>query len=480
MYLRPEDLPCPPLDAIHNWLIIESSADEDRTMKRAAQLSFHHELTFAATRPKRFGRWLFAALAVLLTAGGLGYALLPLAVIETVTSPTIEQPATPPQKIVATREPEPPPVVKTDIAYVVRPKDTLGEIFGQLKLDVNQIPAILEVPAVHERFKPLQPGDRLTFSLENGGLRSIDRRISETEILSIVLGDKGFTAKVTATPIETRMAHVRGTIASSQFVAGRVIGLSPTMIQQFANDIFGWDIDFALEVRPGDRFNVVYEQKFRGEEYLGDGNIVAAEFVNDGAVHRAVRYTSPDGKIDGYFTPDGHSVRRAFLRAPLDVARVSTNPDPMGHRPMLSLMSDHQGKDYPAPTGTVVKATGDGRIRSIGANGEYGNAVIIEHEGAASTLYAHLSAFERGLQPGQRVKQGDAIGYVGSSGAATAPHLHYEFRIDGKRVDPRQIEPPATEPIPADYVSDFQEKTAALLAALKQSGDAVVTAALAR
>lgn len=481
MYLRAEDLLCRPLDAFLGSLIIESSADEDEIMKRAARLSFNHELTFSATRPKKRGRLLFGALVLLLIAGGLGYVLAPQLsplTTETASSSTNARPTTQPQEPATAPAPQPPHVVETDIAYVVRPKDTLGEIFSQLKLDVNQIPAILEVPMVRDRFKPLQPGDRLTFSLENGALRRIDRRISETEILSIVLGDHGFAAEVTVTPIEKRMAHVRGTIASSRFVPGRVIGLSPVMIQQFANNIFGWDIDFALDVRPGDRFNIVYEQKFRGDEYLGDGNIVAAEFINDGEVHRAVRYTSPDNKIDDYFTPDGHVVRRQFLRTPLDFTRVNANVDPKGRELMLSLTSEHEGVDYPAPVGTVVKAVGDGRIESIGVNGAYGNVVLIEHDGTTSTLYAHLSAFERGMQPDQRVKQGDAIGYVGSSGAATAPHLHYEFRVNGSHTDPGTVEPPVTASIPAEYRADLQSASLALLRALQQPGDTVVTAVL--
>ena len=448
-------------------------------MKRTARLSFNHELTFA--RPKRRGRWLFTALALPLIVGGLTYVLwneIRTWVPEiAATRPTAETSMAAPT-VNPAPAPEPPPVVKVDIDYVVRPNDTLGEIFSRLKLDVNQIPAILDLPAVRDRFKPLQPGDKLTFALENGALHGIDRRISETEILSISRGESGFAAEVVATPIEMKTAQMRGTINSSQFLAGRVAGLSPEMVQQLANEIFAWDIDFTRDIRPGDRFNVVYEQKFRADQYLGDGRIVAAELINGDKVHRAVRYTSPDGKIDGYFTPDGHSVRRQFLRTPLDATRVSANTDPEGRRPLLNTMSEHRGIDYPAPTGTAVKAAGDGRIKSIGVNGEYGNAVVIEHGGAISTLYAHLSAFQRGLQTGQRVKQADTIGYVGGTGAATAPHLHYEYRVDGTYTDPRTVEQPPGARIPTEYLADFQSKSAALLTALRQPGDAAATAAI--
>lgn len=448
-------------------------------MTRTTRISFNHELTFATAGPRKRRRRLSIALALLLIVGGLGYALRDeIRARLAATTPTT--PETTPQAAKTTAEPapKPPPVKKVDIEYVVRPNDTLGEIFGQLKLDVTSLPAILNLPEVRDRFKPLQPGDKLIFALENGTLHGIDRRISETEVLSITKHGDGFAADILKTPVTVKTAHVRGTISSSRFVAGRVIGLSPEMIQQLGNDIFAWDIDFARNIRPGDRFNVMYEQKFRGDEYLGDGPIVAAEFINDGAVHRAVHYASPDGKIDGYFTPDGHSVRQQFLRAPLDFTRVNPDTDIAGRRPILNTMGNHGGIDYPAPAGTAVKATGDGQVKFVGAKGEYGNTVIIEHGGGISTLYGQLFSFASGLQIGQRVKQNEIIGYVGSSGAATAPHLHYEYRVDDTYTDPGAVEQAPGAPIPAEYRADFRSKAAALLAALKQPGDAVVTAAI--
>lgn len=443
-------------------------------MKRTTHLSFNHELTFAATRPRR-GRWIIAILVLLVVAGGVTYPLWDdvrrLAPAVAPVAPTAKTGA-PSREPAAVPAPAP-PVVKTDIEYVVRPKDSLGEIFTQLKLDVNQIPFILDLPVVRDRFKPLQPGDQLVFALENGALRGIYRRISETEILSIARRDNGFTAAVTSLPVEIKTAQVRGTINASQFVAGRVPGLSQGMVQQLVRDVFAWDVDFARDVRPGDRFNVIYEQKFRGNEYLGDGRVVAAELVTGGTAHRAVHYLSPDGKLDGYFTPDGHNVRRPFLRTPLDVARVSAVADFEDRRPVLNTMSEHHGIDYPAPVGTPVEAAGDGRVKFVGVNGEYGNTVVLDHGGSISTLYAHLASFANGLQTGQRVKQGEPIGYVGRSGAATAPHLHYEYRVDGTYVDPRTAKQPAGAPIPAAYVGDFQAKADALLAVLKRPGDTI-------
>lgn len=407
-------------------------------------------------------------------AAGLTYALsqkLPTEAIETDASASTGTP-----RLAAASKPAAQPVKKVDIDYVVKPNDTLGQIFTTLKIDVLQIPDLLSAPVARDKFKPLKPGDALTFALENGVLRNLKRRIGESEVLSITRGANGFTAKVITTPIKIKTAQVRGTINASLFTGGRAVGLTPEMVQQLAS-VFGSQVDFALDIRPGDRFNVVYEQKYRDDAYLGDGRIVAAELVSNGETHRAIRYTSPDGKIDDYFTPDGQSVRRQFVRAPIDFTRVNA-PTHAERQPIITTMRGHHGIDYPAPIGTVVKAAGDGRIKFVSDNGEYGNTVIIEHGGGRSTLYAHLSGFVRNAGFNQHVKQGEPIGYVGNTGASTAPHLHYEYRVNGKHTDPSTAAV-ATSSIPDQYLSDFQSKSAALLASLERSGEAVVTASLA-
>jgi murein DD-endopeptidase MepM/ murein hydrolase activator NlpD len=257
------------------------------------------------------------------------------------------------------------------------------------------------------------------------------------------------------------------------FVAARAAGLKPETILQLANEIFGWEIDFALDIRPGDRFSLTYEQKYRNDKHIGDGRILAAEFVNDGETHRAIYYTSADDKIRDYFTPDGRSTRRQFLRAPLDFTRVSSNFNLRRRHPILNVIRAHQGVDYAAPTGTVIKAAGDGRVSFIGTRGGYGRVVILEHGGGVSTLYGHMSRFARGLRRGERVKQGETIGHVGSSGAATGPHLHYEYRVNGRHKNPRTVPLPSAAPIPAQYRADFQTKADLLLADLERAPQAV-------
>jgi murein DD-endopeptidase MepM/ murein hydrolase activator NlpD len=444
-------------------------------MKRNKQPSFNHRLTFGTTRRKSRSGRLLSLLVFSLVAVGVAYALskgLHYAAphVDSLT-PSAQTSAT-----AAAAAPAAPPVVKVDIEYVVRPNDTLGQIFRQLNLNTGVVPALLAAPAVRDSFRLLKPGDRFTVQLENGALHAIHRRLSETETLSITRSGNSFTAKVVKTPLEVKTVQVRGTVNASLLAAGGAVGLTPKVAQQLAENVFAWDVDFALDIRPGDRFNVIYEQKYRDGEYVGDGQIVAAELTNNGETYRAVRYTSPDGKIDGYFTPDGKSLRRQFVRAPLDLTRVSASPS-ADRKPLLS-MHEREGIDYPAPVGTEVRAAGDGRIRFVGVNGEYGNTVILEHGESTSTLYAHLSTFGRDIQAGQRVKQGEIIGYVGNSGAATAPHLHYEYRVNGVHTDPQTAELPAGPSLPDEYLADFRSKSAALLAGLERPGDAVVTALL--
>jgi murein DD-endopeptidase MepM/ murein hydrolase activator NlpD len=258
-------------------------------------------------------------------------------------------------------------------------------------------------------------------------------------------------------------------IESSLFASGRAAGLSSDLLLRLANDIFGWDIDFALDIQPDDTYTIVYEKKFRDGEYLNDGRILAAEFVNAGRTYRAVRFESADGRIADYFTPEGKSMRKQFLRAPVEFKYISSSFNPRRFHPVLNITRAHQGVDYAAPKGTPVKASGDGKVSFVGAKGGYGNAIILEHGGAVSTLYAHLSRFANGVRSGTRVKQGDVIGFVGSTGTATASHLHYEYRINGVHKNPRTVSLPDAHPIPFSYFAAFQSASDGPLSQLDRS-----------
>jgi murein DD-endopeptidase MepM/ murein hydrolase activator NlpD len=364
------------------------------------------------------------------------------------------------------------------VEFVVRRNDTLDRIFRHLKLNLTDLASIRQLPGVQQQLDRLRPGDTIRLVHEEGLVQSLSRRISETEVLSVTrvdeTGTAPFAAEVVATPVDIRESHAQGTIDSSLFVAARAAGVSPEIILRLANDIFGWAIDFALDIQPGDRFNLIYEQKFRDGEYIGDGRILAADFFNDGSVHRAVYFESADGKVADYFTPEGRSMRRQFLRAPLDFTRISSNFNPRRRHPILNMIRAHKGVDYSAPTGTIIKAAGDGRVSFVGTKGGYGRAVILEHGGGVSTLYGHMSRFAGGLRNGNRVKQGMTIGYVGSSGAATGPHLHYEYLVNGLHKNPRTVSLPDAAPIPAGYLAEFKSRSGLLLARLDRAGDAGV------
>lgn len=423
---------------------------------------FDNKTKFTAPRA-RVRRWFLPAI-MFPVVGGLAYLLTSELTVG--NAPSAESATEAPTTELSKQPLAEPLGEKVD--FVVRRNDTLERIFRQLKLSLTDLPGILSVPGVKKIFKQLRPGDKVTVVHEDGVVHAINHRISETEVLSVKRADSGFATEIITTPIEIKTAQASGTITTSLFAAARPAGLSPETILQLANDIFGWEIDFALDIRPGDRFNLIYEKKYRDGQYVGDGRIVAAEFINDGEVHRAVHYTSADGKIDNYFTPDGRSMRRQFLRAPLDFTRVSSNFNPRRRHPILNTIRAHQGVDYSAPTGTVIKAAGEGRVSFVGVKGGYGRTVILEHGGKITTLYAHLSNFASRLRQGQRVNQGETIGYVGSSGAATGPHLHYEYRVSGVHMNPRTVQLPSATPIPAEYLDDFRAKTQAILVQLEQ------------
>lgn len=375
---------------------------------------------------------------------------------------------------------EPPPApapLGEAVEFIVRKNDTLDRIFRELKLDVAELAQIRQLPGVRESLDRLQVGDRITLIHDDGALQALRRRVSETEILSVTRSADGFSAEFIPTPVEIREAQAQGEIESSLFVSAREAGVSPEIILRLANDIFGWDIDFALDIRPGDRFSIIYEQKFRDGEYIGDGRILAADFVNDGVTYRAIYYESADGKVSDYFAPDGRSMRRQFLRAPLEFTRISSHFNPRRRHPILNTIRAHKGVDYAAPTGTVIKAAGDGRVSFVGTKGGYGRVVILEHGGGISTLYGHMSRFAKGLRQGLRVKQGVTIGYVGSTGAATGPHLHYEYRVHGVHKNPRTVPLPDAAPISFEYMADFQAHASNLLARLDKLRDAGVIVA---
>ena len=219
--------------------------------------------------------------------------------------------------------------------------------------------------------------------------------------------------------------------------------------------IFGWDIDFALDIRQGDSFTVFYEELYLEGEKVGDGNIIAAEFVNNNHTYRAYRYTDSNNKTE-YYSPDGKSMRKPFMRTPVDLARISSHFNLRRRHPVLNKIRAHRGVDYAASTGTAIKATGDGKVMHRGKKGGYGNTIILRHGNTYTTLYAHMSKYARKTSVGSRVKQGQIIGYIGSTGLATGPHLHYEFRVNGVHRNPLKVKLPSANPLPDSEMDRYQ------------------------
>ncbi len=350
------------------------------------------------------------------------------------------------------------------LTLTVKSGDTLDGLFGRHNLSRADLMALLDLSDARSMLRAIKPGDRFEVTHSDGILLSLERRVNETTTVRVHRGEQGFALQKIDHPIESRLAYRHGTINSLLFEAGKQANVADKVIMNLAG-IFAWDIDFVLDIRDGDRFVVIYEEIWQEGELLRDGEIQAAEFINDGDSYRALRYVDSSGKAD-YYTPDGHSVRKAFIRAPVDFSRVSSRFNPRRRHPILNVVRAHKGVDYAAPSGTRVKAAGDGKVIHRGRKGGYGNAIILQHGGNITTLYGHLSRFARQARVGRRVKQGQVIGYVGKTGLATAPHLHYEYRLNGVHRNPRTVSLPKAAPIAEDQREAFFQQTGGLLAQL--------------
>jgi murein DD-endopeptidase MepM/ murein hydrolase activator NlpD len=345
------------------------------------------------------------------------------------------------------------------LELVVRRGENLDTLFRRNKLALADLSAMASLEEVGEHLKLLKPGDEIRIAHRDGEIVSLRRELDEIKLLSIERSTSGFNAAIIERAVEVRTVGAHGVIQSSLFEAGAQAGISDAVTMSMAG-IFQWDVDFLQDVRIGDEFTVVHEELWRDGVKIRNGEIIAAEFVNRGTSYRAARYTDGSGRSD-YYTPEGRSVRKAFVRAPVDFTRISSNFDLKRRHPILNTIRAHRGVDYAAPTGTPIKAAGDGKVTFRGVKGGYGNTVVLQHGGNITTLYGHLSRFAK-PKVGSRVRQGEVIGYVGKSGLATGPHLHYEYQVNGAHRNPRTVPLPPADPIPAEYLEDFQRSTASL------------------
>ncbi len=350
------------------------------------------------------------------------------------------------------------------VAVTIGRDDTLDHVFRGLQLNIADLAELRNVPDVRRSLDMIRPGDVIQLTHLDGEIKSLTRRINETATLSVTRAEAGFNASIVENPLETEERMLRGTVDSSLYLAVNEVGGTDRLAVSLA-DVFKYDIDFVNSVQPGDSFVVAHEQQYQDGEFVRDGDILAAEFVNSGRTYRAVRYVSPDGRVD-YYTPDGRPVRKAFLRYPVDYARISSGFNLRRRHPVLNRVRAHKGIDFAAPSGTPIKAAGSGRVVSRGRSGGYGNVVVLAHSNGVTTLYGHMSRFAKGLGVGDRVQQGEVIGFVGKTGLATGPHVHYEYRVNGVHKNPAKVTIAKADPIPASLMADFQTKTAPLLARL--------------
>jgi len=349
---------------------------------------------------------------------------------------------------------EPTPVTSTEQWTTVNLErgDSLARILQKARIPADERNAI--ILADIKPFKKLIAGKELVYSKDrSGAIQEVRYTPGLTYSWRLYREQDQYHLEKLEHQLEVRQKTIQGTIQHSLFVDGQSAGLSIRNIMNLA-EIFGWDIDFALDLRKGDRFSVIVEEKFYKNKKAAAGNILAAEIVNQGQSYRAIAHTDDQGRLR-YYTPDGQSLRRTFLRSPVDFAYISSRFTKKRYHPVLKIWRAHKGVDYAARSGTPVRSTASGTISFVGRKGGYGNTVIIKHGGSYSTLYAHLSRFRNRLHKGQRVSQGQLIAYVGSTGLASGPHLHYEFRVNNTHRNPLQFRFPKSSPIEKKYRMDF-------------------------
>ena len=361
----------------------------------------------------------------------------------------------------------PEPVPEFDkLVLSIASGDTMEKLFRKYNLDLGHLMSIAELDEARTRFRRIKPGDVFEVTHDNGQVISLYSELDLTSALKIERQGTEFAATIIDRPIEIRKRMAYGVIKSSLFESAAAAGLSDKVIMNIAG-IFAWDVDFVLDIRQGDSYYVQFEEIWQDGKFVSDGEIIAAEFNNDGRKIQAIRFVD-DNQHSEYFTPSGDSVRKAFIRAPVDFTRISSNFNPNRKHPILNRIRAHRGVDYAAPRGTPIKASGDGKVIYRGTKSGYGKTVILQHGGNITTLYAHMSSYVLKVRVGTRVKQGQAIGFVGRTGLATANHLHYEYRLNGVHRNPRTVNLPDAEPIREQYREKFMAVAAPILKELEQ------------
>jgi murein DD-endopeptidase MepM/ murein hydrolase activator NlpD len=349
--------------------------------------------------------------------------------------------------------------------YKVKKGDSMALIFRRAGESAKTLHAIMNSGPAAKQLAHLKVGQSVAFGYSaEQNFQQLKFSPAKTEQLIVTRQEDNWISEIINEDVEIRIEHAAATINDSLFLSGSKAGLSDNTIMLLAG-IFGWDIDFALDIRKGDQFTVIYEGRYLDGEKIGDGEIIAAEFINQGKSYQAVRYTDAEDDTQ-YYSPEGRSMRKAFLRTPVKFSRISSKFTKKRWHPVLKKWRSHRGVDYAAPRGTPVKATSNGKIAFKGNKGGYGKSIFIQHGKKYTTVYGHLNSYAKGIGKGKKVKQGQVIGYVGSTGLATGPHLHYELRVNGVHHNPLTIKLPKASSIDNKYLDDFRQQSQPLLARL--------------
>ena len=368
-------------------------------------------------------------------------------------------------------------VIKNDEWRVITIKsgDTLASIFSANGLSATTTHNVAALNDHTKALRYIKPGQRIHLLLdEQQSLRQMKYVYDITKTLEIRQDeDRSLSSQIVNYKLDALPVFRQGVIKSSLFEAAAAGDIPESVIMDLAN-IFGWDIDFSLDIRQGDQFGVVYNELYKDGVKIKSGQILAAEFINNGKLYKAVYYTNPKGEGD-YYDEDGKSMRKAFLRSPVKFARISSRFSKKRWHPVLSKWRSHKGVDYAAARGTPIRASGDGKIVLAGRKGGYGKAIFIQHGGRYRTVYGHLKDYAKGIRVGKKVKQGQIIGYVGSTGLATGPHLHYEFRVNGAHRNPLTVRLPEAKPVHPSYLPHFKENTQVYLSMLQVMGNTLAT-----
>jgi len=364
-----------------------------------------------------------------------------------------ERPAHPPVSLPA---PEPPSPTLITYSETLRPRATIGEVLSNYGFTPT------DIQTLYDRTKPVFDLRRVKagqpfrlYAIPDGKIVRMEYDIDEINYLSINRNDGRFEAALKAHPVETKIDMIGGTIEDSPILAFNQLGEEDILALSFA-ELFAWDVDFYIDLRQGDTFKAIFEKKYLQGKFVGYGNILAAELANQGRVLQAFLYTPPDTQKPEYYDVQGRSLKKEFIKSPIKWARITSRFSRSRLHPIHQVFQAHYGVDYAAPVGTPVQATADGTVIFAGWNGASGRMVRIRHINAYETMYLHLRSFGPGIKPGARVKTGDIIGYVGSSGESTGPHLDYRIKLRGSYINPLSYRFKPVEPLKEEFLEDFK------------------------